>query len=107
MFKNLFARRYRKPREGLLAKLASGSLLHADETEVRLRTGKGYVWVLASIEEVAYVYKPSREGEFIKEFLQDFQGVLISDFYAVYDAIGCPQQKCLIHLMRDLNQALL
>jgi len=107
MFKNLFARRYRKTRDGLLAKLASGSLLHADETEVRLRTGKGYVWVLASIEEVAYVYKPSREGEFIKEFLQDFQGVLISDFYAVYDAIGCPQQKCLIHLMRDLNQALL
>jgi Transposase IS66 family len=32
---------------------------------------------------------------------------LVSDFYAVYDAINCPQQKCLIHLIRDLNEDLL
>jgi predicted RecB family nuclease len=107
MFKGLVARRYRKTYDGLLAKLASGTLLHVDETEVQLRTGKGYVWVFASIEEVAYVYKPSREGEFLKNLLQHFHGVLVSDFYAAYDAIVCPQQKCLIHLMRDLNQALL
>jgi predicted Zn-ribbon and HTH transcriptional regulator len=54
MFKGLIARRYRKTYDGLLAKLASGSVLHADETEVHLRTGKGYIWVFASIEEVAY-----------------------------------------------------
>jgi len=107
MFKGLLARRYRQTYDGLLTKLASGSVLHADETEVHLRTGTGYVWVFASIEEVAYMYKPSREGEFIKDLLRDFHGVLVSDFYAAYDAIVCPQQKCLIHLMRDLNQALL
>jgi hypothetical protein len=33
--------------------------------------------------------------------------MLVSDFYAAYDSIECPQQKCLIHLMRDMNQALL
>jgi len=33
--------------------------------------------------------------------------VLVSDFYAAYDSIECPQQKCLIHLMRDINQELL
>jgi uncharacterized protein YprB with RNaseH-like and TPR domain len=107
MFKGLLARRYRETYDGLLCKLSSGSVLHADETEVKLRTGRGYVWVFASLEEVAYVYKPSRQGEFIKDLLQDFHGVLISDFYAVYDAIACPQQKCLIHLMRDLDQAIL
>jgi hypothetical protein len=32
---------------------------------------------------------------------------LVSDFYAAYDAINCPQQKCLIHLIRDLNEDLL
>ena len=107
MFKGLLARRYRKTYDGLLAKLASGSVLHADETEVRLRTGKGYVWVFASIEDVAYAYRPNREAEFVRDLLQDFHGVLVSDFYAAYDAFACPQQKCLIHLMRDLNQALL
>jgi transposase IS66 family protein len=36
--------------------------------------------------------------------LKGFRGVLVSDFYAVYDAFKCPQQKCLIHpIMRDIN----
>ena len=33
--------------------------------------------------------------------------LLVSDFYAAYDSLGCPQQKCLIHLIRDMNQELL
>jgi hypothetical protein len=39
--------------------------------------------------------------------LKNFSGVLVSDFYAVYDSIECPQQKCLIHFIRDLNEELL
>lgn len=39
--------------------------------------------------------------------MKGFHGVLVSDFYAAYDSIECPQQKCLIHLMRDINQELL
>jgi hypothetical protein len=31
----------------------------------------------------------------------------VTDFYAVYDAIQCPQQKCVIHFIRDLNEELL
>ena len=27
----------------------------------------------------------------------------VSDFYPAYDTVGCRQQKCLIHLIRDLN----
>jgi len=50
---------------------------------------------------------PNREGAFLKEMLGGFTGVLVSDFYAVYDALACPQQKCLIHLIRDLNQEVL
>lgn len=35
-----------------------------------------------------------------------FSGVLISDFYAAYDSVPCAQQKCLIHLMRYINDDL-
>jgi hypothetical protein len=35
--------------------------------------------------------------------LKGFRGVLVSDFYTAYDSLECPQQKCLIHLIRDLN----
>jgi predicted RecB family nuclease len=107
MFKSLMARHYRPGYQRLLKKILCGSVLHIDETEVILRTGKGYVWVFASLEEVVFVYRPTREGDFLKDLLKDFKGVLVSDFYAAYDAIDCPQQKCLIHLMRDMNQELL
>ena len=31
----------------------------------------------------------------------------MSDFYAGYDSINCAQQKCLIHLLRDINEDVL
>jgi len=31
---------------------------------------------------------------------------LVSDFYAGYDAIQCRQQKCWVHLIRELNDDL-
>jgi predicted RecB family nuclease len=107
MIKLLMARYYRPGYRQLLGKILSGPVLHIDETEVKLKTGKGYVWVLASLEEVVFLYRPTREGDFLKQLLKDFKGVLVSDFYAAYDAIDCPQQKCLIHLLRDMNQELL
>jgi hypothetical protein len=107
MWKSLMARYYRSTYQGLLRKILSGNLLHIDETEVKLQTGKGYVWVFTNLEEVVFMYRPTREGDFLRELLKDFHGVLVSDFYAAYDSIECPQQKCLIHLMRDINQELL
>jgi hypothetical protein len=43
----------------------------------------------------------------LQVMLKNFKGVLVSDFYAAYDSIQCPQQKCLIHLIRDLNDDVL
>jgi hypothetical protein len=74
---------------------------------VDLRGRKGYVWVLSSMEHVYFFYRDSREGAFLKEMLAGFRGVLVSDFYTAYDSLDCPQQKCLIHLLRDLNEDLL
>jgi hypothetical protein len=106
-FKTLLARYYRPCYQRLLKTILTGPVLHVDETEVKLRTGKGYVWVLATAEEVVYLYRPTREGDFLPGLLKDFRGVLVSDFYAAYDALPFPQQKCLIHLLRDMNQELL
>src|ERR1039457_2878992 len=39
--------------------------------------------------------------------LSGFNGVLVSDFYSAYDSISCAQQKCLVHLIRDLNEDVL
>src|SRR5437867_7591822 len=35
--------------------------------------------------------------------MKDFKGVLVSDFYTCYYSLECKQQKCIVHLIRDLN----
>jgi predicted RecB family nuclease len=106
-FKAATAQRYAHLYEGLLKRLCSGHLLHVDETRVSVMGKDSYVWVLTSMEEVAYFQTPTREGGIIQSMLKDYSGVLVTDFYSAYDAIECPQQKCLIHLIRDLNDDLL
>jgi predicted RecB family nuclease len=103
-FKPLLSRYYEETYRNLVTKIIGGTVMHADETEVRLkRKGKGYVWVFTSQEEVVFMYRGSREGGFLRDLLKDFHGVLVSDFYAAYDSLECEQQKCLIHLIRDFN----
>jgi site-specific recombinase XerC len=49
----------------------------------------------------------NREAGTMQEVLKDFKRVLVSDFYSAYDSLDCPQQKCLIHLICDLNNDML
>jgi hypothetical protein len=97
------AEQHRGTYDRLKDKLRSGPLIHADETKVVIKSQAGYVWAFTNMEEVVYVYTPTREGTILEEILAGFTGVLVSDFYTAYDAPKCPQQKCLIHLMRDVN----
>src|SRR6266480_4446048 len=90
----------------VLQRILAGPVLHIDETTVRLRKQQGYVWVLTSIDKAYYFYKPSREGSFLQELLSGFRGVLISDFYTAYDSLDCKQQKCLVHLIREIDDDL-
>src|SRR5262249_46127347 len=60
MFKSLLASYYRPTYERLLAKILAGGLLQIDETEVTLQSGKAYVWVFTNLEEVVYLYRPTR-----------------------------------------------
>jgi hypothetical protein len=105
-FKSDMAEKYTPTHKGLLRQLSNGTLLHADETKGVVKGGGHYVWVFANLTTVAYVYSESREGIVLESVLEGFSGVLVSDFYAAYDSAPCPQQKCLIHLMRDINEDL-
>ena len=91
----------------ILDRIINGNIIHADETRANIRGHLAYVWVLTSLTEVVYILTENREGVIVQQLLKGFKGVLVSDFYAAYELIECPQQKCLIHLMRDLNDELL
>ena len=91
----------------ILREILKGPLLHIDETMANLHGQTGYVWVMATVDKVYYFYKPSREGSFLKDLLVPFSGVLVSDFFTAYDSLSCQQQKCLAHLVRDIDDDLL
>jgi predicted RecB family nuclease len=104
--KETAAAKYRAAYDDILRRIVSGKLIHADETKARVEGKDGYVWVFTSLQEVAFVYRATREAEFVHEMLKAFKGVLVSDYFSGYDSVPCAQQKCLIHLMRDINDDL-
>ena len=65
---------YKPTSEKLLEKMVSGRLIHADETKVNLKGGIGYVWAFSNMEEVVYLYAPTREGSWVIDLLKEFQG---------------------------------
>jgi predicted RecB family nuclease len=106
LFKQRLISRYESLHEELKQHILKSPVLCIDECDVTLTKTKGYVWVFTTRDAVWYLYKDTRSGEFLKELLAGYSGVLVSDFYNAYDAINCPQQKCLLHLLRDVNDDL-
>ncbi len=106
-FKTYASDYYSGTKMKIMERIVHGELIHADETRANIKGHLAYVWVMTNMREVIYILAESREADIIQTLLKDFKGVLVSDFYAAYDAIDCPQQKCLIHLMRDLNDDIL
>jgi predicted RecB family nuclease len=81
-------------------------VIHIDETTIKLSRESGYVWVFATSHTVFYHYASSREVGFLQEMLRDYNGIIVSDFYPGYETLNVKSQKCLIHLIRDLNDDL-
>jgi hypothetical protein len=106
-FKRYFMEYYDYTYTKLKKKILSSEVIYIDETPLKMKYDSGYAWVLATSEEVIFFYKPTREGDFLKEYLKEFKGILVSDFFPAYDSLVCIQQKCLIHLIRDFNDDLL
>lgn len=98
---------YRPTYDQILHRISHGRILHIDETKATIQGRRTYVWVFTNLDEVAYVHSETRESDLPRKLLSEFKGIMISDFYSAYEAIDCRQQKCLIHLLRDINTDLL
>jgi hypothetical protein len=97
---------YRGTEKQLLARMLGGPVIHADETRLNIEGVDHYVWVLTDGPHVVFMLTETRESTLIQALLKEYKGVLLTDFYAGYDAVACRQQKCLVHLVRDLNDDL-
>jgi predicted RecB family nuclease len=101
-----FAEHYRRAEEQLLRSILDGPVVHLDETRINILGADQYVWVLTDNTRVLFRLRQNREAEFLHPLLSTFTGTAVTDFYGGYDALPCAQQKCLVHLIRDLNDDL-
>jgi predicted RecB family nuclease len=106
-FKSYTAATYAPLDNELRETIVRSRVIHIDETTVDLRSQAGYVWVVTTMDMVHFFYRSSREASFLSELLGGFSGILVSDFFTGYDSVPCLQQKCLVHLVRELDDDLI
>lgn len=88
---------------GLDAK--TSAVLHADETGWRMNGKTWWLWCFANKLTCYYLLDPSRGSPALEKFFAEaFDGVLVTDFWAAYDAFCRERQCCLVHLLRELEK---
>ncbi len=97
---------YAETEKDIIRHLLKSPFVHADETPITIKGATQYVWTFTTDKYVVFQLSKTREATIAHEFLKNYDGILISDFYSGYDAIACRQQKCWVHLIRDLNDDL-
>lgn len=100
------AQYYTETEKIITQRLLESPFVHIDETPISIRGVSQYVWVFTDGEYAVFKLTETREATIVHEFLAGYEGTLISDFYPGYDAVPCRQQKCWVHLIRDLNNDL-
>jgi transposase len=93
--------------DAIKAAARASPVLHADETGWREAGQNGYVWTLSTPgdDPVRYYEYDKRRGGAVASRLigSEYQGHLVTDFYAGYNHLPGPHQRCWAHLLRDLH----
>ena len=105
-FMNRFANYYAPTEKLHIKRILQSPFIHVDETKINIRGTNQYVWVFTDGKYVVFKISETREAAIAHEFVSNYDGVLISDFYPGYNSVPCKQQKCWVHLIRDLNDDL-
>lgn len=95
---------YRSIQEALL----TSSYIHADETGGRENGVNGYFWNFSNANHQFVVYRRSRGKKVVAEVLgengENYEGVIISDFYTAYNEYCGYHQRCWVHYLRDIEE---
>jgi transposase len=94
--------------EDLKKQIKQSPVIHGDETGWRENGQNGYVWVLTTpgADGIRYYeYDHSRGQSVVDRLLKNVRDAcLVTDFYCGYNNYAGPQQRCWVHLLRDLHE---
>jgi transposase len=85
--------------------LKENPYVHIDETGWRINGVNHWLWTFITETAVIFKIDKRRSSQVPREVLGDeYDGVVISDFYTAYDKLPGKKQKCLVHLLRDTKK---
>jgi len=84
--------------------IGQSSFAHVDETGLPMDGQNWWLWVIVATEVVLYLPSKSRCSDTIKDIFHEYKGILLSDFWSAYNKLNVEQQKCLVHLVRELRK---
>jgi hypothetical protein len=88
------------------ARALDSAVLHADATGWRVDGKTHRLWCFTTSQLTSYMIDRSRGGPALKKFFREgFAGVLVTDFWAAYNAVvAAKEQGCLPDLLRDIKR---
>ena len=91
--------------EAIQSAIRQSSSVNVDETGWRLDGKSCWLWAFTNNSFTIYEVNPSRGHQVVLQQLgEDYAGTVISDFYTAYNPLPYRQQKCLVHLLRELSK---
>ena len=91
--------------EEIVGDIQNAGVLHGDETGWRVNGKTHWLWCFTSKTATIFTIERSRGRPVVLTFIKEyFDGVLVSDFWFAYNVLTCAKQKCLVHLLRDLER---
>ncbi len=91
--------------EALRQELLASPVVNGDETGWREDGQNGYLWSFSTPRVRYFLYRKSRAGAVVEEVLgEEFDGVLVSDFYGAYNVHAGEHQRCWPHLLRAIHE---
>jgi transposase len=92
--------------EAIRSAIRQSPSVHIDETGWRLDGESCWLWAFTNDSFTIYEVNPSRGHQVVlKQLGEDYCGTIISDFFTAYNPLPYKQQKCLVHLLRELSQS--
>ena len=91
--------------DSLKESLRKSAYVHGDETSWRQSGQNGYLWSFANQDACYFLYPKTRAGHVVTDVLgDDYQGIVVSDFYAAYNTHFGLHQRCWVHFLRDVHK---
>jgi transposase len=84
----------------------TSAVLHGDETGWRVNGLTYWLWCFANARNCYYMIDRCRGSPALEKFfIEAFEGVLVTDFWAAYNAVWADERQCcLVHLLRELEK---